>query len=421
MKRAAVVGTGIAGMAAGYFLRNQFQVTFYEKNERPGGHTNTVFVKEKGRDLPIDTGFIVYNEVTYPNLIKFFDKLGVATMPADMSFSVRHEPLGLEYCGTGWNGIFAQRRNLFNPRFWKLLLRINRFNQECLEILNRPEYEFMSLRDYVEEKNFGRDFLDHYLVPMSSAVWSTPPDLMLDFPASTLVRFFKNHGLLGMHGHLQWRTVCGGSRMYRDKVLSMFAGNVFLSNPVTAIVRKGTQVEVADALGRKEIYDHVILAGHADEMLAVLKDASPLEKSLLEKFKYQKNHAVLHTDASVMPRTRTAWSSWNYRVLRGKNGELVPSTAYWMNGLQKVSEEKNYFVSINDPGSIDPKTILWKTDYMHPLFDTAAVRAQKELPQLNQDGRVFFCGSYFKYGFHEDAFTAALEAVRPLLDGDPWS
>ncbi len=416
----AVVGTGIAGMAAGYLLRRNFDVTFYEKQARPGGHTNTVTVQEDGRPVPIDTGFIVYNEQTYPNLLRFFRELEIPVQPASMSFSVSNLPLGLEYCGTGWDGLFAQRRNLANLRFWKLLFEINRFNTQCLETLENPAYQNISLSDYAAEKKFSRDFLDLYLVPMSSAVWSTPPDLMLEFPAASLVRFFRNHGLLGMKDHLQWYTVTGGSRVYRDKVLGMFAGNVMIGNGAAEVRREGAKVSVTDALGRKILYDRAVMAGHADETLAVLKDASPLETRLLSKFKYQKNHAVLHTDISCMPKARRAWSSWNYVIRKAEANRFSAATVYWMNSLQNVSHKKDYFVSIDDPGYIKPETVLWEGDYTHPLFDLDAVRAQDELPALNKDGRVFFCGSYFRYGFHEDAFTAAAGAARALAGENIW-
>ncbi len=422
MKKVAVVGTGVAGMAAGYFLRKRFDVSFYEKQARPGGHTNTVTVDEDGASIPIDTGFIVFNYETYPNLKRFFEELEIPISPTSMSFSVQQKVLGLEYCGTGVKGLFAQKKNIFNPRFWKLLFEINRFNKEALEVLDNPAFENLSLLDYADKKKFSRDLLDLYLIPMSSAVWSTPPDTMLGFSAAALVRFFKNHGLLGgISGHLQWYTVKGGSRVYRDKVLGLFPGKVFTGNGVTEVRRQRESVLVTDSRGKQESYDHVILAGHADETLALLKDASAVEADLLSQFKYQKNRAVLHTDSSIMPKEKIAWSSWNYLIQKNNSNRLAASTIYWMNGLQNVSQKKDYFVSINDPGNIAEDKILWEADYEHPVFDVESQVAQRDLYRLNHKKQVLFCGSYFKYGFHEDAFVSGLQAARALGGGEGWA
>lgn len=417
----AIVGTGIAGMAAGYFLRKKFDVSFFEKQSRPGGHTNTVCVQEDGVQIPVDTGFIVFNYETYPNLKRFFEELKIPLFASSMSFSVQQKLIGLEYCGTGINGLFAQRRNIFNPRFWRLLSEINRFNSQSPELLDNPGLEGDSLRVYLDRKKFSRDFLDLYLIPMSSAVWSTPPDIMQDFSASALVRFFKNHGLLGgIKGHLQWYAVQGGSRTYRDKVLGMFPGKVFTGNGITAVRRENQKVILTDSRGDESSFDYAVLAGHADETLSILKDAKPLEVELLGQFKYQKNHALLHTDASVMPKSKIAWSSWNYLVQKDVQGRPQASTVYWMNSLQNVSEKKDYFVSINDPGCVDPQKILWQAEYEHPLFNVQTVRAQEDLHRLNHKSRVIFCGSYFKYGFHEDAFVSGMNAAR-VLGAEVWA
>lgn len=422
MKKVAVVGTGIAGMAAGYFLRKHFDVTFYEKQNRPGGHTNTVNVEEDGVSIPIDTGFIVFNYETYPKLKRFFEELEIPLFPTSMSFSVQQKVLGLEYCGTGVAGLFAQKKNIFNLRFLKLLFEINRFNQEAVEVLDNPAFKNVSLQQYADRKKYSRDLLDLYLIPMSSAVWSTPPDTMLGFSAGTLVRFFKNHGLLGgISGHLQWYTVKGGSRVYRDKVLGLFPGKVFTGNAVTEVRREASGVALTDSRGHKSIYDHVVLAGHADETLDILKDASAVERDLLGKFKYQKNRAVLHTDSSVMPKKKIAWSSWNYLIQKNAANRLEASTVYWMNGLQNVSQKRDYFVSINDPDNISKDKIFWQTDYEHPVFDVESQITQRELYRLNHKKKVLFCGSYFKYGFHEDAFVSGLQAARALGGGDGWA
>jgi predicted NAD/FAD-binding protein len=415
MKRVAIVGTGIAGMGCAHFLHRRFALTLYEKNGYTGGHSNTVAVSEAGRSVPIDTGFMVFNEVTYPNLTRLFRELGVAVKPAPMSFSVQHLPTGLEFCGSGLNHLFGQRKNLVRPRFWKMIWQINRFNSEAMAALNSPEIRHDTLGEYVRNRHYGDDFINFYLIPMSSAVWSTPPDLMLDFPAVTLLRFFHNHGFLGLHTQHPWFTVVNGAKSYVEKITAPFRDRIKLGVPATAVRRAGGVVQVTDVTGQTQTFDHVIFASHADETLRLLTDADDSERKLLGEFKYQPNTALLHTDAAVMPKTRLCWSSWNYRIDRGADGKIAPSTIYWMNSLQGVSDRQNYFVSINGEKSVNPNTVLKRIQYEHPLFSLGALRAQRELPELNERmNNVFFCGSYFRYGFHEDAFTSALNLCRQL-------
>lgn len=409
MKRLAVIGTGIAGMACAYRLHKKYDLTLYERNNYAGGHTNTVSVSEEGRDLPIDTGFMVYNEVTYPLLTKLFHELGVETKPTSMSFSVQHQPTGLEFSGSGLSGLFAQRRNFFRPSYWRLLAEINRFNEESVTLLEDPAGASLSLGDYAQQRGFSQEFLNYYLIPMSSAVWSTPADDMLRFPAVTLIRFFKNHGFLGLHTQHPWRTVVGGSRHYRDKIIAPYRDRIRMATPVSRVVKTSQGVEVRDVAGGKREFDHAIVACHADEALALLAQPSRDEKECLGSFPYQRNLATLHTDESVMPRTRSAWSSWNYRVT-----PQGASTVYWMNSLQGVSEKKNYFVSINGQAEIGSKAILKTIEYHHPVFSLAAIRAQAQLPRLNEKGPVYFCGSYFRYGFHEDALLSAENLAAQL-------
>ena len=416
-----IVGTGIAGMGCGYFLHKNNRIALYEANDYVGGHTNTVTVEEDGTEIPIDTGFMVYNEATYPNLVKLFRELNVETANTSMSFSVQHVPTGLEFSGSSLNHLFAQRRNLLSPRFIRMLWEINRFNTECLEVLADDKYSSYTLQEYVTEKGFGQEMLMKYLIPMSSAVWSTPPDRMLGFPAVTLVRFFKNHGFLGLHTQHQWKTVVGGTRKYRDKLIAPFRSSIFTGNPVVRVTRKARHVEVLFADGSRALHDRVILACHAVDALRVLDNPTPQERRVLGEFHYQHNTATLHTDERGMPKTRLAWSSWNYRLDVNERGEPTPSTVYYMNSLQRVSNKRNYFLSIDDPRLVDPKLILKTIDYAHPLFSLGAINAQKELPRLNESGPVYFCGSYFKYGFHEDAFTSALDLCRSIAAGHAWS
>ena len=422
MKRIAIIGTGISGLGCAHFLRHQYELTLYEKGDYVGGHTNTVSVPEAGRSVAIDTGFMVFNHVTYPNLTRLFRELDVATKPAPMSFSVQHLPAGLEFCGSSLNHLFAQRKNLIRPRFWKMILQINRFNKEAVEALSSGKFDAMTLGDYVRTRKYGDDFLNFYLVPMSSAVWSTPPDLMLQFPAVTLLRFFHNHGFLGLHTQHPWFTVVDGAKSYVRKIIASLRTGAHLRSGAVAVRRENGRVTVTDTSGQVETYDQVICAAHADETLALLSDADRLERTVLGKFKYQPNSALLHTDASVMPENRRCWASWNYRVDRKADGTTSPSTIYWMNSLQGVSDRQNYFVSINGENSVNPDRVLKRIHYEHPVFSLDAIRAQKQLAGLNERmTNVFFCGSYFRYGFHEDAFTSALDLCRTLTGERIWS
>ncbi len=424
MSRLAIVGTGIAGLGCAHFLHRDHDVTVFEQNGYAGGHSNTVEVEERGtgRHLPVDTGFMVYNRVTYPLLSRLFECLGVESVPTKMSFSVRHAGLGLEYCGTSLNHLFAQRKNLFRPRFYRMLGAINRFNSEAAEALSDPAYQDITLDEYVRQRGYGEDFLSLYLAPMSSAVWSTPPELMRSFPAVTLLRFFHNHGFLGLNTQHPWLTVAGGSQAYVRKLTAPWKERIRLGESVSAIARTGRGIEVRLKSGEVQAFDKVVLACHADQALSLLSDPSADEYRILREFKYQQNTATLHTDESVMPRTRLAWASWNYEI--NPKGPGNTATHYWMNSLQGLSKRQNFFVSINRPESIDPMKVIRTLSYEHPLFNLGAIHAQKELPRLNAiasgTSETFFAGSYLRYGFHEDAFLSAVRLSEMLLRRDPW-
>jgi uncharacterized protein len=415
----AIIGTGIAGLGCAHLLQHHYDLHLFERESHVGGHSNTVEVSERNRAVPFDTGFMVFNRVTYPHLTRLFEELKVPVQRTDMSFSVQHVPTGLEFCGSSLNHLFAQRRNLFRPRFYRMLAQVNRFNREAIDALEDPVWADVTLGDYVERRGYGKDFLDLYLVPMSGAVWSTPPDLMLAFPARTLLRFFHNHGFLGLHTQHPWWTVTGGAREYVRRLTAPFATRIRIGSPAAAVRRDASGVTVTLKDGRTERFDRVILAAHADESLAMLTDADASERRVLGEFRYQPNLATVHTDAAVMPKTRLAWSAWNYRIRSDAAGRAEPQTVYWMNRLQNLDAQENYFVSINGADDIRPDRILRQIPYTHPLFSLGAIRAQAELPALNTratEPRVYFAGSYFRYGFHEDALESAVTLSRALAD-----
>lgn len=420
MEKVAIIGTGIAGMSAAWLLNSHYDITVFEQNDYVGGHTNTVEVEEAGQKIPVDTGFIVFNKTNYPHLVRLFEKLEVPYKPSTMSFSVQNIPGNLEFNGSGINGIFGQRRNLFRPSFYRMLSEIMRFNKESILTLDDPIYKNYTISDYIEEKQYSRQFLETYLLPMNSAIWSTPPETSLEFPFVTLVRFFKNHGLLGVNTHFQWFTVDGGSRTYRDKLIAPFRQKIKTNARVIEILEsdKGVAVKTSDA--KMHYFDKVLVATHADQALAMLKKPTVEQFRLLSPFAYQKNNVTLHNDASVMPRRRRLWSAWNYR-LEGKNGSWITSTVYNMNILQNLPAKKDYLLSVNDPGNIDLKKIIRQIRYDHPVFNLAAIKAQEELPTLNDEGKIYFCGSYFGYGFHEDALKSGIAAAEKLSGKNLWS
>ena len=417
----AIVGTGIAGLGCAHFLHRQYDLTLFDPNAHVGGHTNTIEVSEPSGPVPFDTGFMVFNRVTYPHLVTLFAELKVPVQPTDMSFSVQHVPTGLEFSGSSLNHLFAQRRNLLRPRYWRMLMQVNRFNAEAVPALSDPRWASVTVGDYVEQRGYGRDFLEYYLIPMSGAVWSTPRDRMLEFPARTLIQFFHNHGFLGLHTQHPWWTVTGGAREYVRRLIPPFADRIRTGLGVASVRREGGSVRITTADGATHRFDAVILAAHADESLRMLTDADADERRLLGAFQYQPNRATVHSDRSVMPKARLAWSAWNYRMAADPSGEVVPQTVYWMNRLHDLRTGNDYFVSINGEHEIDEARIHRKIAYTHPLFSLKAIAAQEGLPKLNrrENGRnVFFAGSYFRYGFHEDAFGSAVQLSR-ILSREP--
>jgi predicted NAD/FAD-binding protein len=425
------VGSGIAGLGCAYFLRQHAQITLFEKNNDIGGHTNTVTVERQGLPQPIDTGFMVFNHQTYPNLLRFFNDLQIPTVATDMSFSVQHRARHLEWNGRGWNQIFGQRRNLLNPGFWQMLFSLKRFCEEAVWAKDEPQYDHLTIEAFAQERAYGEDFLSLFLLPMSAAIWSTDPERMRAFPIGALLRFFHNHGFLGMDKHLQWYTVQGGAQTYVRKLLPMLEADgtqVHRHRGVRQVIQSDQSATVVLDDGTSEVFDKVIMACHADEALALLAQPTELQRQLLSPFTYEQNTATLHTDSSVLPERRRVWAAWNYRLSPDVNhphGELEASTHYWMNRLQHIPGPFQFVVSINGQALIDPSKVLKTIHYTHPRFTVDAIAAQPRLPDLNSQNTyqsVYFCGSYFRYGFHEDAFTSALHLSRIIRqDAALWA
>ncbi len=417
----AVVGSGIAGMSCAWLLSQRHRVTLYESEERAGGHTNTVEVNTAAGALGIDTGFIVYNEKTYPNLTALFQHLDVGTTASEMSFSVSMDGGGFEYAGTDLAGLFAQRRNLIRPRFWAMLRDLNRFYRQAPQDLALMEAEGLSLGAYLDRRGFGGPFQRDHLLPMAAAIWSTPTGAIRDYPAAAFVRFCANHALLQVTGRPVWRTVTGGARSYAAKLLGGLSGPLHLGRKIARVQREGDHVRLVDVAGRSTVHDHVVIAAHAHQALAMLDQPDAQESALLGAFGTNRNLAVLHTDTSLMPRRRRAWSSWNFIEQPGTGGPK-PFFSYWMNRLQSIPGETQYFVTLNPPRPPAPGTLLHTEHYAHPLFDGRALKAQRQLWRLQGQRRTWFCGAWFGSGFHEDGLQAGL-AVAEALGGvrRPWT
>jgi len=407
----AIIGSGISGLACAYYLHREHEVHVFESDARIGGHTATVDVSLGGRKYAIDTGFIVYNDWTYPNFIALMNEIGVPSKPTNMSFSVSDQLTGLEYAGSNLDSLFAQRRNLLSPRFWGMLRDIVRFNRRAVEDLESGAInEDMSLGDYLDAKGYGKAFAEQYLVPMGSAIWSADTDAMLDFPLQFFVRFFRNHGLLNIFNRPQWRVIEGGSREYLGPLCVGFEQNIHCNTPVTGVRRNGQTVMLELAGARTEIFDQVVFACHSDQALAMLRDPSPLESEILGALPYQDNDVVLHTDTRLLPENRKTWSSWNY--LLGEKTQRAALT-YNMNILQGLDAPETFCVTLNRTESINPNKILGRFNYAHPVFTLEGVRAQERWHEINGDA-TWYCGAYWHNGFHEDGVNSALRVAEGI-------
>jgi len=421
-RRIAVIGTGIAGMAAAWLLSQRHQVTVFERGDYVGGHSNTVDVPgPKGRSIPVDTGFIVYNTVNYPNLTALFDHLGVPTQRSDMSFSASLDDGALEYAGTGLGGLLAQAGNVVRPRFWSMLRDLRRFYKEAPAFLDDPRSQVISLGDYLRENGYGKAFIEDHLLPMGAAIWSTPTADMRDYPAAAFIRFFENHGLLRLRDRIEWRTVTGGSREYVRRLTAPYADRIRLNTKIVSVQRIDDCVMIEDLRGEISVVDDVVLACHADEALALLLDADDRERTILRGFRYTRNRAILHADRSLMPRARRAWTAWNFLGTRGDDGGRQVSVTYWMNTLQGIDRRAPLFVTLNPPREPARETVQRGFLYDHPLFDRESLAAQAQIWRLQGQRNTWFCGAYMGAGFHEDGLQAGL-AVAEALGGlrRPW-
>jgi uncharacterized protein len=405
----AVIGAGISGLLSARLLNDENDIHVFEANSYAGGHTNTVSFQAFGRSYAADTGFMVFNERTYPNFVTMLRRLGLTARASEMSFSVRSAKSGLEYQGGSLNGLFAQRRNLFRPSFHRMLLDIMRFNGSALEFMRDPGDD-MSLGDYLARNRYSRQFIDHYLVPMGAAIWSARPDRFLEFPARFLINFFNNHGLLTVTGHPRWQTVQGGAARYVEALTRPFAGKIRLNCPAAAVSRRDDAVIVTPRQGTPERFDCVVLATHADQSLALLSDATVAEREILSAIPYQRNETVLHIDPSLLPRSRRAWASWNYYI-PAEDGHPVVLT-YNLNRLQGHHSPDPICVTLNEAKALNDSKILQRIEYHHPTYNRAALAAQKRFHEINGKNRTFFCGAYWGYGFHEDGVNSALALGR---------
>ena len=411
--KVAIVGTGIAGNVAALRLHRDHDITVYEAASHIGGHTHTHSVEQAGRRYQVDTGFIVFNDRTYPRFVALLGELGVEWQESSMSFSVRDEASGLEYNGTTLDTLFAQRRNLLRPSFLRMVRDILRFNREAPAILERPGDD-PTLGELLERGRYGRPFIDHYIVPMGAAIWSTDPASMLGFPARFFVRFFHHHGMLSVNDRPTWRTVRGGSARYVEKLVAPFRDRIRLATPVESIHRLPGSVVVKPRGHEAVRYDALILACHSDEALAMLAHPSAAEREVLGAIPYQENEAVLHTDPRLMPRARRARAAWNYHRPAGASGRVA--LTYDMNILQRLDAPEPFLVTLNRTEAIDPARVVKRIAYRHPLYTPAGVAAQGRHREVNGPLRTYYCGAYWRNGFHEDGVASALDALAHFTE-----
>jgi predicted NAD/FAD-binding protein len=420
--RIAIVGTGIAGNGAAWALSvsTPYEIVVYERETRTGGHSATVVVDYDGAQVPVDTGFIVYNEKNYPDFTALLSELGVETLASDMSFAVSARGGRFEWCGRTYdvaNGLFAQRRNLLSPGYLAMLLEVLRFNRAAIRDRETGALAGLSLGEYLARSRYSRRFRDDYLIPMGAAIWSMSPAAMLRFPAESFVAFFENHHLLQWERPV-WRTIAGGSRSYVERMTAPYRDRIRTGRPVVSVRRTGAGVVVTDATGHAETFDRVIMATHSDEALALLHDPTTAEREVLGAIRYRDNDVWLHRDASLMPRRRRAWSAWN--VIQGDDPEADLCVTYWMNALQRIDRSRPLFVTLNPQQRPAEALTFGRFTYAHPQYDAPAIAAQKRLPEIQGADRIFYCGAWTAYGFHQDGLASGLAAAEALGGRAPW-
>ena len=401
----AVIGSGISGLSSAYYLSKKYKVDLFEKDDHFGGHSYTYEIKERDKIVPVDLGFIVFNEVTYPNLIRFFKHLNIPYEKSDMSFSVSIKNSNIEYSGSGLGGLFANKSNLFNLKFLNMIREIISFYKIAPELLNE-EIKEQTLGDYLKKKNFSKYFIEYHLIPMVAAIWSMPFDKAKEMPLKFFLNFFNNHGLFKLKNRPQWFTVTNRSRSYVKNITGKISGEIFKNYKVDKIIRSDDNIRIM--IGNDYIdYDQVVLASHADESLNMIEKPTAEEKNLLGKFQYVENEAFLHTDENLMPIKKRAWSSWNSI----SNNEETCIT-YWLNKLQNLKSEKNYFLTLNPIFKINDSSVIKKVNFTHPYLNSENTKIQKDLHIIQGKKRTWFCGSYFGYGFHEDGLKSSIELVN---------
>lgn len=407
----AIIGSGISGLTTAHLLAQKHQVTVFEAHDTLGGHTATVDVTTPSGSYAVDTGFIVFNDWTYPHFIKLMTKLKVPWKDSSMSFSVKSEISGLEYNGTSLNSLFAQRSNLFRPSFYRMIKDIMRFNKESLEVLDSPHQELLG--EYLRKRNYSDEFKMNYIIPMGAAIWSASVEQMDLFPIEYFVRFFKNHGMLSVNDRPVWKVIQNGSRSYIAPLIENFKNNIHLSTKVISVTRTENEVHiVAEKAGvpTEFNFDQVVFASHSDQTMALIKDITDLEKEILKGFSYQPNSVLLHTDINVLPQRKLAWAAWNYFIPRSDKKSV--SVTYDMNILQGFKSPERFCVSLNMDDQIDPQKILRRFTYHHPVFTQEAFQSQKRWSEISGKNRTHFCGAYWGYGFHEDGVNSALQVCK---------
>ena len=414
----AIVGSGISGLSCAWMLNKDHDITLFEKNDYLGGHSNTASILYDQEKINVDTGFIVFNFKTYPNLKEFFEFLGVKIQKSNMSFGIKDLDTGFEYSGNDLAGLFSQKKNLLNLKFLKMLKDIVKFNKKSIKLVESGNFtKSETLGEFIDELKLGAYFKDYYLFPMAGAIWSCPLELIKDYPAKTFLQFFYNHGLLSVINQPQWYSVEGGSQQYVQKIVKSFKDKIKLGCNIIKSEKLGDKIILSDDEKNDYEFDHVIFASHADQTFKIISDKTTEEENILSKIKYSKNRAVLHKCQNQMPQKKSAWASWIYLSSQKYN---KVSLSYWMNNLQNINKEKPLFVTLNPVDPIAKNDIFGEYEYEHPIFDSEAVKAQEKLKDIQGKRNLWFCGAWTKYGFHEDGLNSAINVVKNLGVEIPW-